>query len=156
MSQYRYASNKPLSRGFTLIELMIVIAIIAILVSLAVPAYQDYTVRTRVSEAISVAASAKMAVAETCQSDPSVTPSNASTGYSFSSSEFVQSVTISHTCLEPWIVIRTHNTGAAPNMVISLDGFYQPGSGRVAWNCHLVAGRERYLPPGCRGGHHDH
>jgi type IV pilus assembly protein PilA len=156
MSRYRYTSNYPLSRGFTLIELMMVIAIIAVLVSLAVPAYQDYTVRARVGEGINVVASAKLAVAETCQTDPSITPTNATTGYSFSSSKYVSSVTISHTCAEPWIVIRTQNTGATPNMVVSLDGFFDPGTGRVTWNCHLVSGKARYLPGGCRGGHHDH
>ncbi len=44
------ASERSASRGFTLIELMIVIAIIAVLVSLALPAYQDYSIRTKVSE----------------------------------------------------------------------------------------------------------
>ncbi|MDC0661782.1 pilin [Marinobacter sp. SS21] len=56
---------KKVQQGFTLIELMIVVAIIGILAAVAIPAYQDYTVRTKVSEGLSLAAGAKTAVAET-------------------------------------------------------------------------------------------
>ena len=143
------------SRGFTLIELMIVIAIIAVLVSLALPSYQDFTIRTRVSEGLSVAGSAKVAVAETCITDPSMSPTNATTGYSFAGSKYVRSVVISHTCTEPWIVIRTRNTGAPTNIVLSLDGYLDAGSGRVVWNCHQVGGEDRHIPQSCRDGHHD-
>lgn len=55
---------KKMQKGFTLIELMIVVAIIAILAAIALPAYQDYTVRARVSEGLSLASSAKLSVAE--------------------------------------------------------------------------------------------
>jgi len=141
------------AKGFTLIELMIVIAIIAVLVSLALPSYQDYTIRTRVSEGLSLVASAKVAVAETCMSDPAVVPNNTTTGYSVASTEYVQSIVISNTCAEPWIVIRTWNTGATTNVVMSLDGYLDPNSGRVEWNCHRVAGEPRHIPNSCRDGH---
>ncbi len=55
---------KKLQQGFTLIELMIVVAIIGILAAIAIPAYQDYTIRAQVSEGMSLAAAAKAAVAE--------------------------------------------------------------------------------------------
>jgi type IV pilus assembly protein PilA len=61
--------NKKLQQGFTLIELMIVVAIIGILAAVALPAYQDYTIRSKISEAIIAADSAKAVVSEAFQTD---------------------------------------------------------------------------------------
>jgi type IV pilus assembly protein PilA len=135
---------------------MIVIAIISILLSLAVPAYQDYSIRSKVGEGLSVASVAKLAVSETCQTDSSISPTNVTTGYAFSPSKYVRSVTISNTCERPWIVIRTQNTGAVRDMVISLDGFLDSNTGRICWHCHMVSGDKKHLPGSCRGGHKAH
>ena len=140
---------KRVSKGFTLIELMIVIAIIAILVALALPAYQDYTIRTKVGEGLSVAASAKLAVSETCQTDPNATPSS-DTGYQFSASTYVTSVAIGGTCAAPTVTVTTVNTGATTAPVLVLTGAYTAGSGRIQWTCGKSAGLDQHVPATCR------
>jgi type IV pilus assembly protein PilA len=76
-------SMKKVQQGFTLIELMIVVAIIGILAAVAIPAYQDYTVRGRVTEGLSLASSAKAAVSETFQSTGGQLAALANTGWVF-------------------------------------------------------------------------
>ena len=146
---------KRVSKGFTLIELMIVIAIIAILVALALPAYQDYTVRAKVGEGLSVAASAKLAAAETCQSEPDLTGiDNTAAGYSFADSDYVDDVVISNTCDQPIVTITTVNTGAVQaggsDVTLVLTGGYAAGSGRVTWTCTHSTGVSRHVPRTCR------
>ena len=145
---------KRVSKGFTLIELMIVIAIIAILLALAIPAYQDYTIRTKVSEALSVGAAAKLAVGETCQSNPDAVITNAGvTGYQFSPSKYVDSVVIKagSTCDAPVIVLTTNTaTGADTPPVLELAGAYADNTGRYIWECQSDIGEEIHLPATCR------
>lgn len=153
MNQEGYAVRN--SKGFTLIELMIVIAIIAILLALALPAYQDYSIRAKVGEALSVAASAKLAIAETCQSDPTVTPSDAIAGYSFNASNYVQEVAISGTdCNTPVITMTTTNTGATQlgdqEPILVLTGGFDDG--RMEWDCTQSQGEPQHVPVSCRSG----
>jgi type IV pilus assembly protein PilA len=144
---------KRVSKGFTLIELMIVIAIIAILLALAIPAYQDYTVRSKVGEGLSVGASAKLAAGETCQSEPDLTGiDNDAVGYLFSVSKYVSDVTVSGDCTAPVVTVTTVNTGAvavgATDPVLVLTG--TTGTGSVDWDCTASSGESRHIPSTCR------
>ena len=71
---------KKMQQGFTLIELMIVVAIIAILAAIALPAYQDYTIRSRVSELAVIASAAKTTVTENIANNGGTMPTDACAG----------------------------------------------------------------------------
>ena len=85
---------KKIQQGFTLIELMIVVAIIGILAAIAIPAYQDYTVRSKVTEGLNLAASAKLAVSETWQSNGNLNALPAGTAPGFTPTKYVSDITV--------------------------------------------------------------
>src|ERR1700730_12713919 len=88
------SAMKSFQKGFTLIELMIVVAIIGILAAIAIPAYQDYTIRSKVTEGLSLAASAKTTVAEGFASGGMHGLASAAGGWTFVATKYVQLITI--------------------------------------------------------------
>jgi len=137
--------------GFTLIELMIVIAIIAIILTLALPVYSNYTIRAKVGEGLAVAANAKTAAGDTCQSEPNIASlTNQRAGYGFGGSPYIESIEISGSCAQPLITITTRNTGATPPPVLHLTGDNSAGTGRLAWTCQIVVGQNIHVPMTCR------
>jgi type IV pilus assembly protein PilA len=141
--------------GFTLIELMIVIAIIAIILSLALPVFTNYGIRAKIGESLSVGNSAVTAVSATCVEDrkiPSLTNSKA--GYAFvagsDDTSYIADIQASGPCTDPVITITTKNTGHSPDPILVLTGEYAGGSGHIRWTCSSSNAPNRLLPDTCR------
>ena len=150
--------NKQIQKGFTLIELMIVIAIIGILAAIAIPAYQDYTIRAQVSEGLSLADGAKTALVEFYNNNGRYAASNSSAGLSTAASihgNYVSSVDASNGMIT---VTFAKANGANPNSNI-LNGILTlsatTSSGAVKFTCGKPANgttiAAKYLPSSCRG-----
>lgn len=132
-------------KGFTLIELMIVVAIVGILAAIAIPAYQDYTIRARVTEGLQMAASAKLAVSETAISNNALPATQAATGYvSPAATTNVTSIAVAAAG-----VITITYTAAAGGGTIVMTPTLQ-ANGDVTWDCTGGTLLDKYRPASCR------
>ena len=144
--------QRPAS-GFTLIELMIVVAIIAILAAIAIPAYQNYLIRAQVTEGMSLAGGAKAAVWDYVSNTGTFPPSNQTAGLPAPASisgKYVSGVnvtggkiTVSFAGPGANLAIQSQRLVLSPSM----------GTGSITWTCNSSAGTTldpKYLPSSCR------
>jgi type IV pilus assembly protein PilA len=141
---------KKVQQGFTLIELMIVVAIIGILAAIAIPAYQDYTIRAQVSEGLSLSGGAKAAVTEYYQDRGVMPADNATAGLPVANTiagNYVGSVTVGANGV---VTIAYANQAHSTINGQSITMTPTPTAGSVTWNCASTTIADNHLPAACR------
>lgn len=147
---------KKVQQGFTLIELMIVVAIIGILAAIAIPAYQDYTIRSQVSEGLSLASGSKVAVAEFFQNEGTMPATNAAAGVPAAGT--IQGNYVSQVAIVDGQITVTYNGPDAHSNLTSGPATLTltpvtAQAGAVGWTCAggtTLSGNPQWLPSSCR------
>ena len=142
---------KKMQQGFTLIELMIVVAIIGILAAVAIPAYQDYTVRARVTEGLNLAAAAKATVAENAASGAAALdagwtpPSQTDSVSSVAVTAATGVITITYTAAGGnGTILMTPTAGGAALVAGTIP------TDAIEWDCTGGTLADKYRPSNCR------
>ena len=145
--------SKQVQKGFTLIELMIVVAIIGILAAIAIPAYQDYTIRAQVSEGMSLASGAKTALAEFYNQRGQFPDSNASAGLATNTSitgQYVTQVDVNGANGTGIIEVTFGNQANNNISGDTLEFSAIANAGSVDWICGSTNIESKYRPTSCR------
>jgi type IV pilus assembly protein PilA len=135
-----------MQKGFTLIELMIVVAIIGILAAIALPAYQDYTKRSHVSEGLSLAGGAKASVTEFYSSNNRMPSDNASAGLAAASD--IKGNAVNSVTVEDGVITIAYNSKVDDGKTLILSP--TTGAGAVAWKCKTGDIDAKFVPSNCR------
>lgn len=140
---------KQVQKGFTLIELMIVVAIIGILAAVALPAYQDYTVRAKVSELMLAASSARTCVTEAYQGvgGGSAVPAGVSSDCSINTTGKVTGATVNSAGVIT-VTGSTATTSVGQAVTVTLTPTVQSSAGTLTWAC--TGSPVKYVPGSCR------
>ncbi len=139
---------KKAQQGFTLIELMIVVAIIGILAAVALPAYQDYTVRGRVSEVVLLAAGMKPTISENIANNNAIGAGSCK-GIADITTATVNTASVA--CADATGIVTGTGTAKAAGVILTLTPTLPVAGGPIVWTCAVsAAASNKYVPSECR------